>query len=219
MAHNLVIGIAGGSGSGKTTVAENIVKLITDKPVPVLGQDSYYHDLKHLPLEERQAVNFDHPDSLDNELLAHHLDELRAGRPIETPLYNYATHTREGSRIVHPAPVIVVEGILILVDRALRERMDIKLFVDIDADIRFIRRLERDVAHRGRSMQSVITQYCNVVRDMHMKFVEPSKRHADLIIPQGGKNQIAIDMVSSKIRAIMAEHREAELAEQTKNNC
>lgn len=200
----IVIGVAGGSGSGKTTVAQALVERIPPTRVPIIGQDNYYHDLGHLPLDERKKVNFDHPDSLDNELLRAHLEALRHGQAIDMPQYNYAMYTRRGDTLrIEPSRVIIVEGLLILADAKLRDVMDIKLFVDIDADVRFIRRLNRDVRERGRSLESVVDQYLNVVRPMHMEFVEPSKRYADVIIPVGGENQIAIDMVATKIRAIM----------------
>lgn len=201
----VIIGIAGGSGSGKTTVARCLVERFPASPVPVISQDSYYHDLAHLEFEERKQVNFDHPDAFDNDLLIEHLEALRAGRPVDIPLYNYATHTRgDGTIRIEPAPVVILEGILIFTEARLRDLMDIKLFVDIDADIRFIRRLQRDVRERGRSLESVIEQYENVVRRMHLRFVEPSKRYADLIIPIGGQNAVAIDMVTARIQAILA---------------
>ncbi|MBX3730162.1 MAG: uridine kinase [Candidatus Sumerlaeia bacterium] len=204
--HCLIVGIAGGSGSGKTTVARNLVeRLGGTAQVPIVGQDSYYLDLGHLPFEERKKMNFDHPDSFDNDLLLRHLGELREGRAIECPLYNYATYTRrEGTIRIEPSRIVILEGILIFTDRRLRDLMDIKVFVDIDPDIRFIRRLNRDVRERGRSLESVVDQYTEVVRPMHMKFVEPSKRHADIIIPVGGQNTIAIDMVAAKLRDILS---------------
>jgi uridine kinase len=202
---SIVIGIAGGSGSGKSTIAERIVADIPGESLAILGQDNYYHDLRHLQLEERHKVNFDHPDAFDNALLIRHIEELRAGRPVQRPIYNYVTHLRREETItVQPAPIIVVEGILVLVDPELRRRMDIRLFVDCDADERFIRRLNRDVRERGRSLESVVEQYLKVVRPMHLEFVEPSKRHADVIIPVGGHNEIAIDMVATKIRSTLS---------------
>jgi uridine kinase len=200
----LLIGIAGGSGSGKTTVARRVAESLDTKGIPIIGQDNYYLDLSHLPLEDRKQMNFDHPDSFDNDLLIEHLHQLKAGKSIQCPLYNYATYTRrDGTERIDPARVVVVEGIMLFVDRRLRDLLNIKLFVDIEADIRFIRRLNRDVRERGRSLESVVDQYTNVVRPMHMEFVEPSKRHADMIIPVGGQNAIAIDMVATKLRSIL----------------
>jgi len=200
----VVIGIAGGSGSGKTTVARRIIAHTPADGLTVLGQDSYYKDLSHLPPEERRKVNFDHPDALDNDLLIEHLNELRAGRSVKQPVYDYKTNTRKREIVKKtPARVLVVEGILVLVDRRLRELMDIKLFVDCDADERFIRRAGRDVADRGRTLDSVIEQYLRIVKPMHLRFVEPSKRYADVIIPQGGHNDIAFDMIATKITSIL----------------
>lgn len=201
----VVIGVAGGSGSGKTTVARRILERTPAPNLAILSQDNYYRDLGDRSAEERAKVNFDHPDSLDNALLAHHVDELRQWRSVCQPLYDYRTHRRkEESTLVEPARIIVVEGILVLVDAALRERMDIKLFVDCDADVRFIRRMSRDVHERGRSVDSVISQYLATVRPMHLEFVEPSKRYADVIIPEGGHNEIAIDMIATKITSILS---------------
>lgn len=201
----VIIGVAGGSGSGKTTVARRIVEGLTPGHVPIIGQDSYYKDLKHLSLEDRMKVDFDHPHSLDNDLLCEHLRELRAGRAVNVPVYDYAAHTRREETVrVEPARVIVVEGILVLVDPELRELMDIRIFVRVDPDIRFIRRLQRDVLERGRTVESVIRQYRDTVRPAHLNYVEPSMLHADIIIPKGGHNEIAIDMVRTKVGAILA---------------
>lgn len=197
----LVIGVAGGSGSGKTTISRAIVASLPPQDVALLEHDSYYKDQSTRSMEERAKINFDHPDSLDNELFMHHLDELRAGRGIEKPVYDFATHTRTAEKIVlNPAPVIVVEGILVLVDEALRTRMDVKIFVDTDPDIRVMRRIRRDLEQRGRTFAQVRQQYYETVRPMHLAFVEPSKRFADMIVPEGGHNRVALDMIVSHLR-------------------
>ncbi len=202
----IVIGVAGGSGSGKTTLVARILAAFGSDDVIVVEHDSYYRDRGHLPDEKRPLVNYDHPDALETDLLVTHLAELREGRSVQIPMYDFATHTRAAlKRTVHPRKVIVVEGILILVDAVLRELMDIKIFVDTDADIRFIRRLERDVAERGRSVKTVVRQYLDTVKPMHFEFVEPSKRYADLIVPTGGLNRVAADIVVSKIRSVIDE--------------
>jgi uridine kinase len=207
MARRILIGIAGGSGSGKTLVARNIVREIGSDKVVVIDQDSYYRNLEDVPLRDREARNFDHPDAFDNELLKQHVRELLQGRPIEQPIYDYAEHRRlPETRSVGEHLVIVLEGILIFVDPELRALMDIKLFVDADHDVRFIRRLRRDLTERGRSVDSVIRQYEESVRPMHIQFVEPSKRWADVIIPEGGHNKVAIDLVKTKIRELLREH-------------
>ena len=207
MARRILIGIAGGSGSGKTLVARNIVREIGSDKVVVIDQDSYYRNLEDVPLRDRESRNFDHPDAFDNELLKHHVRELVQGRSIEQPIYDYAEHRRlPETRSVGDHLVVVLEGILIFVDPELRALMDIKLFVDADADVRFIRRLRRDLIERGRSVDSVIRQYEESVRPMHVQFVEPSKRWADLIIPEGGHNKVAIDLVKTKIRELLREH-------------
>jgi uridine kinase len=185
----MVIGISGGTGSGKTTVANKIVDSVGRENVVFLQQDAYYRDLEDMPLEVKHRVNFDHPDALDNELLINHLRTLRADEAIDQPIYDYATHSRTTEkRHIEPRPVIIVEGILVFSNPELRALMDMKIFVDTDADIRFIRRLKRDLEERGRSAQSVIEQYQVTVRPMHLQFVEPSKRYADIIIPEGGNN-------------------------------
>lgn len=199
-----VVGVAGGTGSGKTTVARKLVEEFQDQPVRLLPQDAYYKDLVGVPLEERVQVNYDHPLAFDNDLLALHLDQLIAGQSIRQPIYNYHTHSRSEDTItVEPATILLVEGIMVLEDQRLRDRMDIKIYVDTDADERFIRRLRRDLIERGRSIDSVIEQYLGSVRPMHMQFVEPTKRYADVIVPQGGANHVAIDLLASKIRAIL----------------
>jgi uridine kinase len=198
--------VAGGTGSGKTTVAQAILERVGRDRIAYIQHDSYYRDLSHLPLEERARVNFDHPDALENELLVQHLRQLCAGRPAEVPIYDFTTHTRRPeTRTVYPHRVILVEGILIFADKTLRDMMDVKIFVDTDADIRFIRRLQRDIAERGRTMESVIRQYLETVRPMHLEFVEPSKRYADVIIPEGGFNTIAVEMVVARILAMLEE--------------
>ncbi len=199
----LVIGVGGGSGSGKTTVVRRIVESLPEESVTVLEHDRYYRDRSELRLEERAALNYDHPDALETDLLVRHLVELRAGRPVEVPVYDFARYTRKGvTEHVEPRSAVIVEGILIYTDARLRALMDIKVFVDADADTRFIRRLRRDVAERGRTMESVIDQYLGTVKPMHLEFVEPSKRYADIIIPVGGHNPVAIDMMLSMIRSL-----------------
>ncbi|MGE5263706.1 MAG: uridine kinase [Acidobacteriota bacterium] len=200
----VLIGVAGGSGSGKTTVSRTILERVGSDRIAYLQHDSYYRDRSSLPFEERAKINYDHPDSLETDLMGIHLGQLRAGHAVELPVYDFARHVRTAeTRRLGPHPVILAEGILIFVDRALREMFDIKIFVDTDADIRFIRRLQRDIAERGRTMESVVKQYMETVRPMHLEFVEPSKRYADLIIPEGGFNQIAIDMVVARINAMI----------------
>jgi len=205
----IIIGVAGGTGSGKTTVAREILQRVGFERIAYIPHDAYYRDASGLPPEERDKLNFDHPDALDNDLLIKHLHLLQAGKPVEVPIYDFTTHTRrKETRHVDPQPVILLEGILIFVDRRLREMMDVKIYVDTDADLRFIRRLQRDIAERGRTMESVIEQYLSTVRPMHLEFVEPSKRYADVIIPEGGFNEVAIDMVVSRIQALVAERME-----------
>ena len=201
----MIIGICGGTGSGKTTVANRILESVNAQDVAFIQQDSYYRNLKDLPLDYRQAANFDHPDALDNDLLVHHIRKLRAGGSVELPIYDFKTHTRSiETLLIEPKPIVIIEGILIFADARLLEQMDIKIFVDTPDDIRFIRRLRRDVAERGRTVDSVIEQYLNTVRPMHMQFVEPSKRYADIIIPEGGHNLVSIDLISGKIRERLA---------------
>lgn len=200
----IIIGVAGGTGSGKTTVSEAILERVGRERITYIQHDSYYKDLSHLFPEERHKINFDHPDALDTNLLVEHLKRLQTGSPVEVPIYDFTTHTRrKETKRVEPRGVTLVEGILIFVDRALRELMDVKIFVDTDADIRFIRRLQRDIAERGRTMESVIRQYLETVRPMHLEFVEPSKRYADIIIPEGGFNVTAIDMVVARVEAMV----------------
>jgi uridine kinase len=198
------LGVAGGTGSGKTTVARKILERVGVDLVAFLPHDAYYKDASHLPPHQRAQLNFDHPDSLDNELLIQHLEELQSGRPVEIPTYDFKTHSRRAETVhVDPQPVILVEGILIFADKRLRELIDVKIFVDTDADIRLLRRLQRDIQDRGRSAEAVMEQYLRTVRPMHLEFVEPSKRYADVIIPEGGFNEIAIDMVATRLRALV----------------
>lgn len=202
---SLIIGISGGTGSGKTTVANRILETVKACEVVFIQQDSYYRNLKDMPLDFRQLANFDHPDALDNDLLVNHVRKLRAGEPVELPIYDFRTHTRSNeTRPVEPKPIVIVEGILIFSDPRLLEQLDVKVFVDTPDDIRFIRRLRRDVAERGRTVESVVEQYLATVRPMHMQFVEPSKRYADVIIPEGGHNLVSIDLLSGKIRERLA---------------
>lgn len=200
----LVIAIAGGSGSGKTTVSNAILGSIGANRIAYLPHDAYYRDLSAITEEERKRVNFDHPDSLETELLIYHIEQLKQLKPIELPVYDFTSHIRTtNTKLITPQHVIVVEGILIFAEARLRSLFDVKIFVDTDDDIRFIRRLERDIAERGRTMESVIEQYHRTVRPMHIDFVEPSKRFADIIIPEGGQNQVALDMVISRIEALL----------------
>ncbi len=199
-----VIGIAGGTGSGKTTIARRIAASVPAESVSTLEHDCYYRDRPDLTYEERCALNFDHPESLETPLLAQQLEALRAGDPVDAPIYDFKTHTRgDESRRVLPTPVIVVEGILVLAESSLRELFDIKIFVDTDADIRVFRRIRRDIEQRGRDFASIREQYYRTVRPMHLRFVEPSKRWADIIIPEGGDNRVALDLVLTKLRSVL----------------
>lgn len=198
-----VVGVAGGTGSGKSTVAERIVEAVPPEKVSILQHDNYYRDRPDLSYEERCQLNFDHPDSLETELLIEHLERLKAGEPIAMPVYDFKTHRRSEDTIpVEPRPVIVVEGILVFVDERLRALMDLKLFVDTPADIRVFRRIRRDLEHRGRTFASIREQYYASVRPMHLQFVEPSKSYADLIIPEGGRNRVALDLILAKLHSI-----------------
>lgn len=202
---SMLIGISGGTGSGKTTVVNRILESVSASEVVFIQQDSYYRNVEDLPLDYRQVANFDHPDAIDNELLVDHISKLKAGEPIELPLYDFKSNTRlPETRRVDPKPILIVEGILIFTDTRLLDQMDIKVFVDTPDDIRFIRRLRRDVAERGRTVGSVIEQYLGTVRPMHVQFVEPSRRYADVIIPEGGHNLVSIDLISGKIRERLA---------------
>ncbi|TCS95934.1 uridine kinase [Hazenella coriacea] len=196
----VVIGVAGGTGSGKTTVARKLVDQFADSVV-FLEQDAYYRDQSHLTMAERIQTNYDHPLAFDNDLLIKHMDQLLNYQSVERPVYDYALHTRSKETIfLAPRDVIILEGILILDDERLRDRMDIKIFVDTDADVRILRRMERDIQERGRTFESVILQYLNIVRPMHLQFIEPSKRYADLIVPEGGHNQVAINILINQIQ-------------------
>lgn len=200
----LIIGIAGGTGSGKTTVVRKILERLPQGEVAILPQDSYYRDSSHLPLEERLEINFDHPDSIEFELLTKHLKELRKGKSIEQPIYSYLTCTRADETIpVKPCHVIIVEGILVLTNSELRKMMDLKVFVDADPDDRLIRVINRDIIERGRSVNKVMERYEQTVKPMHVQFIEPTKRFADIIVPQGGNNHIAIDILTKYIQNIL----------------
>lgn len=206
----LVIGVAGGSGSGKTTVTKAILNRVGSERIALLSHDSYYGDLSHLPLEQRAQVNFDHPDAFDNHLYLQHVDALIRGEPVEVPTYNFTNYVRKPETdLVLPQPVILLEGILIFADAQLRKRMSVKLFVDAEGDMRIIRRIQRDTVSRGRTVESVISQYLKTVRPMHLEFVEPSKRYADIIIPRGGLNAIAIDMVVARIEGLLRDRGQA----------
>jgi uridine kinase len=203
----IVIGIGGGTGSGKTTVAKQVRKHFPEESVVIVHHDSYYVDRGDLPPSSREKINYDHPDSFDNDLLIAQLSDLRGGKAIEKPIYDFETHTRRKDTItVRPARIILLEGILVLSEDVLRETMDIKLYVDTDADERFIRRLRRDISDRGRTVDQVIEQYLKTVRPMHLQFVETSKRYADVIIPEGGLNLVAVDLIVTKVRDILAAH-------------
>jgi uridine kinase len=200
----LLIGIAGGTGSGKSTVARKIADGLPADSVAVIDHDSYYRDRSDLSYEARSHLNFDHPDSLDNDLLVQHLEALRAGRGVDVPIYDFKTHARLAeSRRVEPPRILIVEGILVFVEERVRSLLDVKIFVDTDADIRVFRRIRRDLEQRGRTFQQVREQYYATVRPMHLQFVEPSKRWADLIVPEGGDNHIAIDLILGKLRHVL----------------
>lgn len=201
IAKPLIIGIAGGSGSGKSTVARRVAESLTGASVAFIDMDAYYRNFAHLPLEERRRVNWDHPDAFDLDLLATHLTRLASGETIEKPVYDFVTHTRsERVERVEPADVIVVDGILLFVDPRVRDLCDVKVFVDTDADIRLLRRIRRDIESRGRPLEEILEQYVSTVQPMHLQFVEPSKRYADVIFPRGGHNPIATEMIVAKIR-------------------
>ncbi|GMV06405.1 MAG: uridine kinase [Gemmatimonadota bacterium] len=205
----VVLGVAGGSGSGKSTVVREVGRLLGEGVSTVLHHDAYYRDLAHLTPEERARVNFDHPDSLETGLMAEHVRALQDGLPVRVPTYDFTTHTRTTvTEELHPSVVLILDGILVLADARLRELMDLKVFVDTEADVRLLRRIRRDVVKRGRTADSVIAQYEATVRPMHLEFVEPSKRFADMVVPEGGYNQVAVDLVVSRIRGLL-EGREA----------
>jgi uridine kinase len=206
LGRSLIVGIAGGTGSGKTTVAHKLASAMPAGRCVTIDHDAYYHDQGHLLPEERAKINYDHPASLDSSLLAWHLRELRGGRAVEVPTYDFATYTRcPETRVVEPARVIIVEGILVFTEPALREQMDIKIFVDTDPDIRLMRRIRRDLEQRGRTFSSVRDQYYATVRPMHLEYVEPTKRWADLIIPEGGDNRVALDVLLGQLWRIASE--------------
>jgi uridine kinase len=202
---SLIVGIAGGSGSGKSTVARRIASSLAAPDVAFIDMDAYYRNFAHLPMEERRRINWDHPDALDIDLLVDHLALLRAGMPIEKPTYDFVTHTR-AARVdrIAPGRVVVVDGILLFADERVRAQCDVKVFVDADADIRLIRRIRRDMSERGRPLDEILAQYLSTVQPMHLQFVEPSKRYADVIVPRGGHNEVAIEMLVAKIRGRIA---------------
>ncbi|MFZ4812899.1 MAG: uridine kinase [Phototrophicaceae bacterium] len=200
----ITIGIAGGTGSGKTTVSNAILQQVGREKIAYLAHDSYYKDLRNLPKHQRKEINFDHPDSLDTDLLIEHIKQLQAQQDIQMPIYDFRLDERlPESEHITARPVILIEGILILALPTLRELFDIRIYVDTDPDVRLIRRLQRDITERGRTVESVINQYLQTVRPMHLEFVEPSKRYADIIIPEGGHNMIAIDMITDRVKAMM----------------
>lgn len=200
----IMIGVTGGTGSGKTTVVKKIIGNLPEDTVIVIPQDSYYKDMSNLSWEDRKRVNYDHPFAFDNDLLVSQLRALSEGKSVEQPIYSYITYSRQKEvRVVEPKKIIILEGILIFEDKRLRDILDIKIFVDTDADERFIRRLKRDIIERGRSVDEVINQYLEIVRPMHLQFIEPYKRYADIIIPGGGQNTVAIDIITTKVRSIL----------------
>ena len=211
MPRPVVIGIAGGSGSGKSTVLQHIIDTIGENRIAVLDHDSYYHDLTHLSQEERAGVNFDHPDALETQLLRRHLDDLLEWKTVEKPIYDFNTHARSSRTTpVEARPVVIVEGILVLAEPLLAEKMDIRIFVDAAPDVRLMRRIRRDMIDRGRSIESILAQYEGSVRPMHIQFVEPSKLRADVIIPRGGHNSVAIEMVLARIVDLLKRAEKAE---------
>ncbi|SHH60404.1 uridine kinase [Sporanaerobacter acetigenes] len=202
----IIIGITGGTGSGKSTVSKEIYKSIEDKNVVIIEQDSYYKDQSHLTFDERKKTNYDHPFAFDNDLLIEHLNMLMEGKAIEKPIYDFEIHNRKKETVtVCPKDIIILEGILILYDERIRNLLDIKIFVDTDSDVRVIRRITRDLQERGRNLNSVIDQYMSTVRPAHMQFIEPTKKYADIIIPEGGYNKVAIDIMVTKIKSIINE--------------
>jgi uridine kinase len=200
-AHPLIIGIAGGSGSGKSTVAKNVGHALRAGSMVAIDMDGYYKDFSHLPLEQRRAINWDHPDAFDWELLLDHLQRLANRQPINKPIYDFVTHTRRPDTVpIEPVDVVVVDGILLFVDARIRALCEVKVFVDADADIRIIRRIRRDIARRGRSLDEILDQYLRTVQPMHLQFVEPSKRYADIVVPRGGHNPVAVQMIVARIQ-------------------
>lgn len=205
MSKPILIGIAGGTGSGKSTVAKEVYRCLPENSIAVIEQDSYYKDQSHLSFNDRIKTNYDHPDAFDTDLLLEHLSMLQDGKTIDKPIYDFENHNRKKETIrVEPKNIIIVEGILILAEAELREKFNIKIFVDTDADVRIMRRIQRDIKERGRTIDSVIDQYINVVRPMHLQFVEPTKRYADIIIPEGGYNKVAIDIMNARVKEIAA---------------
>jgi len=218
MTRPVIIGLAGGSGSGKSTILRRLLEELGPERVSVLEHDAYYRDLRAIPFEDRLRVNYDHPDSLETSLLVEHVESLLQGQAVDKPIYDFTEHTRSNrTERIEPTPIIIVEGILVLAEPELTKRMDIRLFVDTDDDIRLIRRIRRDMVERGRSLESILGQYESTVRPMHIEFVEPSKRRADLIIPRGGHNEVAFDLVLARIRYLSYEHRMEDLAESEDN--
>lgn len=204
----MIIGICGGTGSGKTTIARSIVKAVGVQNVVLVEQDSYYRNLADMPLDERHQANFDHPDSIDSDMLVNHLMRLKQGLPVEMPLYDFKTHTRSNRiETIDPKPVVIVEGILIFAEPRILGMLDVRVFVDTPDDVRFIRRLQRDISERGRTVDSVIGQYYRTVRPMHHEFVEPSKRHADIIIPEGGQMGVSVEFLCGLVREKLKEER------------
>lgn len=200
----MIIGVTGGTGSGKTTVVRRIVESLPTDSVVVVPQDAYYRDGSHLTFEERTHINYDHPTAFDNDLLIEHLTLLKSRQPVRQPVYSFITHSRLPDTLpIDPRPCIILEGILILEDERLRRLLDIKVFVDTDADVRFIRRLRRDIVERGRSVESVMDQYLGTVRPMHLQFIEPTRRYADIVVPEGGDNEVAIELLSSRVRHLL----------------
>lgn len=205
MSRPILIGIAGGTGSGKSTVAKEMYKGLPAEKIAVIEQDSYYKQQSHLSFDERTKTNYDHPDAFDTDLLIEHLKMLINGQAIDKPIYDFEIHNRKKETVrVEPKDIIILEGIMVLVEKEIRDLLDIKIFVDTDADVRIIRRIQRDIKERGRTLDSVINQYMNVVRPMHLQFVEPTKRYADIIIPEGGYNKVAIDIMVAKVKQIVA---------------
>lgn len=204
----ILIGITGGTGSGKSTVSKEIFKTISKNEIVIIEQDSYYKDQSSLSYEERIKTNYDHPSAFDNVLLVEHLKELTSGKPIEKPIYDFEKHNRKKETIkIEPKKIIILEGILILFEKEIRDLLDIKVFVDTDSDVRVIRRILRDIKERGRTLDSVILQYMETVRPAHLQFIDPSKRYADIIIPEGGYNKVAIDLIVQKIKSILSENK------------